>query len=109
MRKLSLTVADVAEISTMASRYLWWKPIEKSGFAMTRKIAQIMHLGVYEDIRRLEELLGEDVLAEVMQNSEPGWFDDRSWDFWRGRLSVSNNRHIDERRPKRAFAHAQVL
>lgn len=109
MSELTMTGAEAAEISKMASRYLWWKPVEKSGFPLTRQIAQIMHLGVYEDIRRLETLLGDDLLAKVMTNSEAGWFDDRSWDFWRGRLSLSGIGHIPEERPQRTFAHASVL
>ncbi|WP_375452350.1 hypothetical protein [uncultured Devosia sp.] len=109
MSDLTITAENDAEIAFMASRYLWWKPVEQSGFSRLRKIAQIMHLGSYEEIRHLELLLGEDSLAQVMVKSEAGWFDDRSWDFWRGRLSLSANRSIPNERPKRTFRHAPVL
>jgi hypothetical protein len=70
-------------------------------------IAQIMRLGTYDHILRLEEIVEPDGLANVMILSAPGWFDDRSWDFWRGRLSSRSD--IPPRRPKRTFAHAEML
>jgi hypothetical protein len=105
---LSLTEQAIAEISELARRYIWWPPADETGHSPARQIAQIMRFGTYDDIRRLERLLGESVLAQVMVESQPGWFDDRSWDFWRGRLSFEADRGIPEQRPLRQFAHADV-
>ena len=109
MNQLALSPEKVAEISGLAQRYLWWPSVDEGGHSLPRKIAQIMRLGTYEDVRRLEAILGEAVLVQVMAESQPGWFDDRSWDFWRGRLSVSGGREIPEQRPKRTFAHVSML
>jgi hypothetical protein len=72
-------------------------------------VAQIMHLGTYDDIRQLERLLGHATLATVMRQSQPGWFDNRSWDFWRGRLTHAGETGILTAPPKRTFDHARVL
>ena len=98
-----------AVLSELASRYFWWEPVSGHSHSLSRKIAQIMHLGTYEDIRRLEVLVGEAVLAETMRSSQPGWFDDRSWDFWRGRLLALGEADIPERRPARGFVHATLF
>lgn len=47
-----------------------------------RVVAQVMDIGTYEDILRLEAGLGRERLAEVMRHAEPGWISARSWDFW---------------------------
>jgi hypothetical protein len=107
--KLDITADQDAEITSLAERYLWWGPVDPSGFTVDRKIAQVMHRGMYEDILRLEKLLGEDALAEVMKRSAPGWFDDRTWDFWRGRLRAFADRDIPAERPGRSFAHPTVF
>ena len=73
-----------------------------------RIIAQAMNLGTFEDIIVLEQTLGKSRLIEVMLRAEPGWFSDRSWEFWRGRLSLSAGGAIPEEAPRRSF-HAAAL
>lgn len=102
---MSATIA----ISHMAHKYLWWRAVAAEGHSVDRMVAQIMRFGSYDDIRKLESMLPPDVLATVMMESAPGWFDDRSWDFWRGRLSLSGVADIHEHRPRRTFAHADML
>lgn len=101
--------STTAAIERMAQRYLWWKAVAAEGHSTDRMVAQIMRFGSYDDIRRLEALLEPEDLAAVMMGSAPGWFDDRSWDFWRGRLSLSGISDIHEHRPKRTFAHASMF
>jgi hypothetical protein len=97
---------DVIEaIEDLARRYLWWPAIAAEGHSSDRMLAQIMRFGTYEDIRKMESIVYPDVLAELMRTSAPGWFDDRSWSFWRGRLSLSGELAIPEQPPKRTFAH----
>jgi hypothetical protein len=107
MSSLPLPPATAAQISALAARYLWWDPVDPHGHTLPRMIAQIMRLGTYDDILRLEDMVEPDVLASVMMLSAPGWFDDRAWDFWRGRLSGRSD--IPARRPKRTFAHADMV
>lgn len=96
-------------IEDMARRYLWWKAVAADGHSSERMIAQIMRFGTYDDIRKMELIVTPDVLAEAMRTSAPGWFDDRSWGFWRGRLSLAGETDIPEQRPQRTFAHANML
>jgi hypothetical protein len=109
MEQAPLSSAKKSQISDLATRYLWWDAAEPGGHPVSRMIAQIMRLGTYDDILRLEDIVEPAVLADVMLHSAPGWFDDRSWDFWRGRLSVAGRSDIPERRPRRTFAHAEML
>ncbi|HVX74253.1 MAG: hypothetical protein ACTHKD_00745 [Devosia sp.] len=109
MDRLLIPAATTAEIDRLASRYLWWEPVAGHVHSPPRKLAQIMHLGTYDDIRRLEALVDAAVLAGVMRGSAPGWFDDKSWDFWRGRLTASGATDIPERRPARSFIDAAVV
>jgi hypothetical protein len=38
-----------------------------------------------------------------MLHAEPGWIDDRSWQFWRGRLSFAVGAVIPRKPPQRLF------
>lgn len=67
-----------------------------------------MNFGTYEDIRELEAVLGRARLVDVMLNAEPGWFSDRSWEFWRGRLSFATGTALPERAPRRVFDAAAL-
>ena len=89
-------------LSELALKYLWWKPINGGGHPRDRIIAQVMNLGTYDDIRRLEKALGPIDLARVARCAAAGWFTPRSWEFWRGRLAVSGIR-IPRQPPRRTF------
>src|SRR5437868_1108886 len=90
-------------IAELGRKYLWWEPIGGQSHSEHRIIAQVMDLGTYEDIRRLEKMIGLERLADVMLQAEPGWFSDRSWEFWRGRLSLALGKEIPEEAPRRSF------
>lgn len=83
--------------------FFWWEPIGSQPRSGIRILAQAMNLALFKDIRRLESTLGADCLAEIMLGAEPGWFNDRSWEFWRGRLSLATGRTIPENPPRRSF------
>ncbi|MCA6114495.1 hypothetical protein J6524_06110 [Bradyrhizobium sp. WSM 1738] len=57
----------------------------------------------FDEVRRFEQLLGHDLLADVMLRAEPGWIDERSWEFWRGRLMRATGRRIPDAVPVRSF------
>lgn len=90
-------------IDELGRKYLWWRPIDGRPFSEERVIAQIMNVGTYDDIQQLEAATGRARLADVVLHAEPGWFSDRSWEFWRGRLSLAIGAAIPERAPQRAF------
>ena len=95
-------------IAELGRKYIWWVPIGDAPHAPERIIAQVMDIGTYEDIRRMETALGFERLADVMIHAAPGWISARSWGFWRGRLSRETSRTIPQAPPRRAF-HATML
>jgi hypothetical protein len=93
-------------LASLASRYIWWRgPNPPSD---DRIIAQVMNLGTYDDIRRLEAAYPPRELRVVMLRAQPGWISKRSWSFWRARLSHAGAGPIPEAPPRRSF-HAAVL
>jgi hypothetical protein len=99
---------DGAMISELARKYLWWEPVGGEPHSEARIIAQAMNLGTFDDIRRLEKTLGPQRLTDVMRQAEPGWFSDRSWELWRGRLSRALGEAMPEEAPRRSF-HAEAI
>jgi hypothetical protein len=95
-------------IDELGRKYLWWRPVDGEPFPQDRVIAQIMNLGTYDDILRLEAVLGRAYLVEVMLHAAPGWFSDRSWEFWRGRLSFATGAAVPEKAPRRTFDGASL-
>ena len=95
-----------ALLADFSARYIWWRDDEHPP-SEERIAAQVMNLGTYDDIRRLESAFDPDELRRVMLRAAAGWISDRSWDFWRGRLRHGGVGQIPERAPRRAFL-AQV-
>jgi hypothetical protein len=91
-----------ATIAEFGRKYLWWKPVGGQ-HSKDRIIAQTMNLGTYDDILLLEQTVGKSRLVEIMLRAEPGWISDRSWEFWRGRLSFATGAAIPDKAPRRSF------
>lgn len=47
-----------------------------------------MNLGDLKDVLRLEEVLGQNVFLDAIENAQPGWYSLRSWAFWNHRLGL---------------------
>ena len=90
-------------LTELESRYFWWEPVGSEPRSSARIVAQAMTLASFEDVRRLEQTLGPDRLADIMLRAEPGWIDQRSWEFWRGRLMLATALEIPEAAPRRSF------
>jgi hypothetical protein len=95
-------------IEKLGRKYLWWRPVDGRAFSEDRVIAQVMDLGTYDDLLLLEATLGQPRLTGIMRDAEPGWFSDRSWEFWRGRLSFATGATIPARAPRRALDAAPL-
>ena len=93
--------ADLA--SELERKFFWWEPVGSQPRSDLRILAQAMNLASFEDILRLETALGPHHLTEVMLKAEPGWIDERTWDFWRGRLARATGRAIPESPPRRSL------
>lgn len=93
-------------LDDLARRYVWWS--EDGGPGDDLIIAQVMNLGTYDNIRRLEAVMPPADLRAVMLRAQAGWIGAPSWSFWRGRLLADGCADIPEAPPKRAF-HADML
>jgi hypothetical protein len=100
-----MTTNDVSQgpIAEFGRKYLWWKPVGERPHSEDRIIAQTMNLGTCEDILMLEQTVGQSHLVEVMLRAQPGWISERSWEFWRGRLSFATGAAIPDKAPRRSF------
>ncbi|WP_315831358.1 hypothetical protein [Bradyrhizobium prioriisuperbiae] len=94
-------------LAELSHKYLWWEPVGDSPHSDDRIVAQAMNLATFDDVLRLERVVGKPQLVALMRRAEPGWFSDRSWEFWRGRLSFSTGAVIPDDPPRRTF-HAAI-
>ena len=90
-------------LSELEQKFFWWEPVGSEPRSDTRILAQAMSMAGFEEVRRLERVLGYDRLVETMLQAEPGWIDERSWEFWRGRLMRATGRSIPDAPPVRSF------
>jgi len=88
-------------LRAFGSRYIWWR--DETPPSQDRVIAQVMSIGTWDDIRRLERAYSRDELRELMLRAQPGWISEPSWELWRGRLRAAGARDIPERPPRRSF------
>jgi hypothetical protein len=93
-------------LADFAARYIWWSG--EAPPSEDRIIAQVMSIGTWEDIRRLEGAYSPEELRDVMYRAQPGWISERSWELWRGRLLAQRAGAIPQVPPRRSF-HAEML
>ena len=94
--------------SELEQKYFWWQPVGVRPRTNARILAQAMEFAALAEIRRIENVVGPDRLVEIMQQAEPGWFSEKSWEFWRGRLSTATGKAIPDQPPRRSL-HATAL
>ena len=90
-------------LSELERKFFWWEHVGSQPRSEARILAQVMSMAGFEEVRRLEQTLGYDRLAETMLQAEPGWIDERSWEFWRGRLMRATGLRIPDAAPVRSF------
>lgn len=77
-------------IRELAAKYIWWMTPDESLAFPRRVIAQVMNLGAFSDYETVEIYFGREEMKTVLQSAQPGWFRDRSWNYWHYRLGVVN-------------------
>ena len=90
-------------LSELERKFFWWEPVGSQPRSEIRIVAQAMSLAPFDDVRRLETVLGPQRLVDVMLAAQPGWISDKSWEFWRGRLQLATGRAIPQSPPRRSF------
>ena len=89
-------------------KFFWWEPVDSHKRSDIRILTQAMSMASFDEVRRLESALGSSFLAEALLGAEPGWIDDRSWEFWRGRLALATGRRLPDAPPRRSFHAGRV-
>jgi hypothetical protein len=103
METSSIHAASREFLSELERKYFWWEPVGSRPRSDARILAQAMNSASFEDVRRLEHTLGQDFLVGTMLGAGPGWINERSWEFWRGRLMRVTGRNIPDTAPRRSF------
>ena len=76
------TPSRVEFLSNMSKKYIWWKTPEEALVYPQSVLAQIMNIGVWDDLCLLVCEYSKEELIEVLKNAEIGQFNPRSWHFW---------------------------
>jgi hypothetical protein len=79
----------LACLRRLASTYVWWETPEEAMQFPNRVAAQVMNLGVWNDLTELVEAAGDEYLRGVLQQVEAGQLDARSWNYWHYRLALA--------------------
>ena len=79
-------------LRALARRYVWWlspgEALARPNFIAT----QIMEMGDYEDVLKLEATFGREALVRALREAEAGRLSERSWIYWHHRLGVAGRR-----------------
>ena len=70
----------------MAKKYLWWLAPKEAIARPDLVITQVMDIGDWDDVCKMEVVLGRARLARVLMRAEAGRLSERSWNFWYYRL-----------------------
>ena len=84
--------AEERLLRTLAKRYVWWL---SPGEALARRdfiATQVIEMGDYEDVLKLEATLGREALVRALREAEAGRLSERSWIYWHHRLGVAGSR-----------------
>lgn len=86
--------ADSAYLQRFAKRYIWWMAPPEAARDPHRVIAQVMNLGLFEDVMDLRSLTGDDALRRTIAEARPGEFSERSWHYWHQILNICDGNQI---------------
>ncbi|MBI3375322.1 MAG: hypothetical protein HY017_26685 [Betaproteobacteria bacterium] len=76
-------------LRSLARRYVWWlspaEALARPNFVAT----QVMEMGDYDDVLKLEATLGRETLVRALREAEAGRLSERSWIYWHHRLGAA--------------------
>src|SRR5690348_9943807 len=59
--------------SELERKFFWWENVTTQPRSHLRILAQAMNFASFEDVLRLENILGADQLVDAMLKAQPGW------------------------------------
>ena len=74
-------------LANAARRYIWWETVSGAMAYPQKILAQVMNIGVWDDMCKLIELFSQEDLLNVLNTAEIGQFNERSWHFWHNRFT----------------------
>lgn len=77
------------KFATLAKRYVWWENVEWACAHPTVLLSNIMNLGDWDAWVEMRQLIDETILKEVLRNPPPGYFTQRSWDYWNYEFGIN--------------------
>ena len=81
-----LKEAQEAFLADAARRYIWWETTNGAMEYPQKILAQIMNIGVWNDMCKLVELFPQKELENILNAADIGQFNERSWHFWHNRF-----------------------
>lgn len=82
------SLKKMPEFERLAKKYIWWESVKWAEEHPIVFLANVMNLGVWDDILLMRKYFGDVALREVLLKAPPGYFSYRSWDFWHHKLDV---------------------
>lgn len=79
-------------LRTLARRYVWWLSSDAALARPNFVATQVMEMGDYEDVLKLEATLGREALVRALREAEAGRLSERSWIYWHHRLGLARGR-----------------
>jgi hypothetical protein len=70
-------------LRSIARSLFWWQSPEVALANPRRFLAQVMTLGTWDEVKRVEAAMGRDAFKDALLHAPPGVFDPRSWFYWR--------------------------
>jgi len=74
---------ETEPLRKIARSLIWWQPPEIALANPRRFLAQVMTLGTWDEIKKVEAEFGLDAFKDALLNAPAGVFDPRSWAYWR--------------------------
>ena len=94
--------ASARLLGAMAKKYVWWLSRAEAIERPDLVAIQVMDLGDYDDVCRLEAALGRNALVHALSRPEASRLSARSWAFWHYRLGLSPARRVPAQ-PRRSL------
>ena len=76
-------------LRSMARKYVWWLSPADAVSRAHLVTSQVMELGDYGDVLRVESAVGRGALIAALKQADPGRFSPPSWTYWHYRLGLA--------------------